>query len=491
MNKKNIVSATYNKALIGRSAELALLTESLNHKRPEFIAVYGRRRIGKTFLIRQAFQGQKNYIEVTGVRKAKAEVQIRNFLTAFDKCVKLPYGFTSKKSWSDVLELFTEWLEKQKSQVVLFLDELPWLVGKKNTLLSLIDFYWNTRWSKLNNFILVICGSASSWIIEKILHDTGGLYNRVTKRVHLHPFTLKETDAYLKSNNRKFSAAQVIELYLVFGGVPYYLDLLPKTISPAQAINQIIYEKLGQLHEEYDLLTQALFREPELHNQILSLLCKHRYGLSRTEIAKSLKISDGGGLTRSLLELENCDFIKGYLPFRKKAHWQYYRVIDEFTLFYNRWLRALKQKSLRLSKDFWLKQQGSSSFNAFCGYNFETICQKHVDEIISALGISGVSVETSTWKQQGSRDVGGTQIDLVLDRADKIINICEIKYNQIPVTITKKEAEHYLRRAEIFKAATRTRKTVNSVLISFTGARETEYFHRAFIRCLEADVFFR
>ena len=476
---------------IGREQEIKRLNECLNEPRAHLIAIYGRRRIGKTFLIRELFSKNTAYLEVTGVKGGSTDVQKDSFLSAYEKFLGKGIKLSRTQNWKEILNNLTEHLEKTKAKVVLFIDELPWLVTPRSGLLEEIDYFWNTRWSKINNLKVILCGSASSWMIEKVIHNTGGLYNRVTSLIHLKPFFLREVEEYLKARKFNYERKQIVELYLAFGGVPYYLNLLDKNKSPSENINSLIFTKDRELYREYDFLMEALFRDSENHEKILNLLVKNRYGLTRTEISNAIEKQDGGGLDRYLSELKACNFISEYVPFGKKKQGVYFRLVDEYVMFYKYFLEPQRSRGVEIPKDYWLKKLNTPSYNSLMGYNFETLCQKHIDSILEAMSIAGMQVDVSTWSYRAkSKKETGIQIDLVLNRADRVINLCEIKYNREPLVLSSKELSKYSERISLFKHYTKTKKSVNSILISNSGVIANNKIESTFIKILTCEDLF-
>lgn len=478
--------------IVGRTKEIKKLAECLNEQRAHFIAVYGRRRIGKTFLIREFFSKKARYLEVTGTKGGDTQVQIDSFLSCYEKLLGKGIKLSRDQTWREVLSNFTEHVKKTKTKFVLFIDELPWLVTARSGLLEEIDYFWNTQWSQLANFKIIVCGSASSWMIEKILHNTGGLYNRITGSIHLKPFLLSEVEEYYKKKKFIITRRQIIELYLAFGGVPYYLDFLDKNQSPSENINSLIFSQDAELYQEYDFLMESLFRNSDHHQGILNALAKNRYGLSRADIAKAIGKQDGGGLDRYLSELAACNFISEYVPFGKKKQGAYFRLVDEYIIFYKYFLQPLRSKGIKTPKDYWLKNLNTPKYNSLMGYNFETLCQKHVDSILEALSIAGMQVEVSTWNcKPKNKEEQGMQIDLVLDRADRVVSLCEIKYSRDPLVINSRELKKYSERSSLFKHYSKTRKAVNSILISNAGVIANSNLESAFVKVLTGEDLFR
>lgn len=465
--------------VIGRKRELELLSVVLNSRAAQFLAVTGRRRVGKTYLIRNFFKDKAQLMEVVGKKGAKKEESLELFIEALNQCFKLPVKVSPVTSWKIAFKSFTQALQQSTQPFVLFLDELPWLAGRDPELLSELDHYWNTIWSQQENFKLVVCGSATSWILDNIINNKGGLHNRLTAILHLKPFSLREVEEFLEAKQVKLSREQIISLYLCIGGIPYYLDWVKKNKSVPQIIQELCFSENGRLATEYESLLESLFAKSEMYPIILEALSKKRYGLTVGEISTLTKISRGGTLNAVLEELESCHFIKKYYPFGSSRRNSYYRLIDEFVMFHHKWIKPAKTKGIKLEKDYWLKRFNSQEFFSWAGYNFETICHKHVDAILLALGISGIKTEIAHWNFQPKKDLGlrknRYQIDLVIDRADKIINLCEVKYASAPLLIDKKLIEEIAEREAAFKLINQTKSHVISILISSHGVIGNNY----------------
>lgn len=460
-----------DKDIFGRDIELEILNKLISSKKAEFLAIYGRRRVGKTFLVRSACKGCKNYLEVTGKKKASNKEHLKIFAKAFSAKF-LSNTEISLNSWEAAFDLVYNQAEKNKEPFILFLDEFPWMVGKRSGLLETLDQYWNAHFSKLDNFKLVICGSASAWILKKIIHAKGGLHNRLTRILALEAFNLAKTKDYLlKKKQIVLSRDQLLELYLCIGGIPYYLDWVEAGLSASQVIQDLCFSANGILYKEFDSLFASLFEEDSGHQKIVEILAPRRYGLTRKEILKLVELSNGGGASKVLQELEASGFIKSYIPFAGSSRDKYYRLTDAYTLFYLNWIAKAKESGVRFPKDYWLLESGSQKFKIWSGYSFETVCFNHLDEILQALRIAGMKILPSTWRSQ-NQNGQNAQVDLVLERADRIVTLCEIKYNSAGISFNQKLKNEILKKQAIFKESTQTKFSVNSALISAGGILE-------------------
>lgn len=450
--------------IIGRKNEQYILNQILNSKEAEFLAIYGRRRVGKTFLIRQVYAEQLVF-QMTGIARANTTQQLGNFfyvIREMDKSVeqdKLP------KDWFGAFELLKHYLQKlNQPKKVIFFDELPWIDTSRSNFLSALEHFWNSWASGRPDLILVVCGSAASWMINKLINNRGGLYNRVTKRIRLLPFTLCETESFLRANKITLDRYQILQLYMVLGGVPFYLSEIRQGMSAFQEIDRLAFSRNGFLSTEYDNLYSSLFNHADRHISIIETLAGKPKGLSREGIVQFSGQKDGGALTTVLRELEESGFISKSYPFGKKIRDSIYRLSDQYSLFY---LKFIKDQH-PAGAGSWLSRIDSPAWRAWSGYAYESICLHHVNVVKKALGISGVYTEESSWIDK-ARSV---QIDLLIDRRDHVINLCEVKFTQQPFELTKAHKEEFEKKLFVFKDETRTRKSVFPTLITTFGLKE-------------------
>lgn len=460
--------------IVGRELEIASLRKVYNSKKAEFIAVYGRRRVGKTFLIRHFFKEQDCvFFQLTGIHNAALKTQLAQFtkeLEALYIHLGMKLDLKPPISWLNAFEMLEEAIKHSKKKVIFFFDEFPWMAGKKSKLLEAVDYYWNRYWVDNAKIKLVICGSAASWIIENILNNKAGLHNRVTLRLPIEPFTLRETQEYLKSQGVLLDRSQLLELYMCIGGIPFYLNAVQSGLSVTQNINKICFTKQGALADEFNNLFSSLFQQSDMHEKIVKLLAAHRQGMSRKKI-ELLMAYKGGGLTRVLKELVYAGFIEGFTSLAREKG-TYYKLIDEYTLFYLHWISpsSKQQRIKEVSTKFWEGAVQSTAWKAWAGYAFEAICFKHSEKIKKALKIPEDSV-ASTWQHVAKKSSGipGAQIDLLFDRNDGIISLCEIKYSTKKFRLDKEYARALLNKVEIYKKVTKTNKHVVLSMITTHG----------------------
>lgn len=456
---------------VGRKSEVAILQKALASQEPEMISVIGRRRVGKTFLVHNVFEGIIDF-EIAGIQKAEGNEQLRNFAARLREFFPKAIILQPPKDWLDAFMLLIELLKQKKVErkLVVFLDELPWLATHKSGFLKGLSFFWNS-WAVRQNIVVILCGSAASWMIRKILKDRGGLHNRVTKRIRLQPFNLAETKAYLESRNIVFDHYQLLHLYMALGGIPHYLKEVERGQSVVQNINRICFSQDGLLRDEFSNLYPALFDFPDYHNAIVRALSTKYSGMSRTEILKAADLPDGGRITRVLEELTESGFIQPFPSYGKKKKDKLYRLIDEYSLFYLRFI----EKNRHDSKEAWQALSQTQSYKVWSGYAFETICLKHVPQIKKALGISGIYSISSSFLKKATTEEPGVQIDLLIDRNDQVINLMETRFYNTEFTITKDYAAKLREKIRVFQESTRTKKQLFLTFITTFGLKENQH----------------
>lgn len=470
-------------AFYGREKELRTLEDAYKSSRPEFIAVYGRRRVGKTFLVRNAFMHKKNtdFFYVTGEKNGKISKQIANFTDEIGKTFIRPGAqLEAKDNWHDSFRLLTDYIESSnKKRIVLFFDEFPWMVTPKSELLETLEYFYNHLWSRDPRVKLIICGSSAGWILKNIVNNIGALYNRVTQRIHLEPFNLLQTKGYLAHRKVKLNNKQVTQIYMVLGGIPHYLDQVMSGISALQAIEELAFNKNSFLLTEFKNLYATLFGAGDGHIELAKIIAQHPYGIGFEELARSAShISSGGGLTRKLHDLIEAGFIERFKPYLHKKRGRIYKMTDEYSLFYFRWLEPIKESLLEkgMRRGYWEKIQHSQSWHTWAGYAFESLCYKHIPHISIALKLSPLAIPYA-WRHVSTKEPGndGAQIDLLFDRDDGAISVCEIKYTDRPFEIDKAYAERLNKKVEVFETVTKTKKQIFLAFVSANGLKKTIY----------------
>lgn len=453
----------YNYKMIGRAEQKQAMQLAINSKQSYFAAITGRRRVGKTYLIRQVYEKYFCF-SITGIQNAGMQIQINNFTQ------KIPAKYTKAvnkgkiTNWQQVfvaLKLYLESLSKKKKQVI-FIDELPWIATSKSGFVQFLAHLWNDYLSVEKHFILVVCGSATSWIKEKIMNDKGGFHNRVNLPIHLEPFTLAETKQFLLSKKIKLTDTGIAEIYMTLGGLPYYLDQIKRGESPTKAIERLCFSKTGILKNEYSNLYKALFSHWENHEAIVKALASKQTGMTRDELINKSKISAGGPFTRTMQDLILSGFVTENIPFGRNKRGVVYRLVDEYTVFYFKFIKGNEKKEAAI----WQQISNTQAYKIWKEYSFETLCMKHVNEIKTALGIKAVYTETSSYRKIGNKTEHGFQIDLIIDRKDAAINLCECKFYENNFEMTKKYAQEIKNRKATFKKATGTKKMLINTFIT-------------------------
>jgi len=459
--------------IIGRDAEKKILRDMLGSGEAELIAILGRRRVGKTFLVRNFYE-QNLVFEYTGVHEAGLEEQLHNFSNALQQAIGSAIPLASPTNWIQAFTFLSNFLRVKLTRgrsVVLF-DEFPWIQTPRSGFLSAFSHWWNTWASRQPSLKVVICGSAASWMIENILNDRGGLHNRVSRTIRLLPFSLKETEEFLVNRNIRLDQYQILQLYMAMGGIPQYLKQVGKGESTAQVIDKLFFEKSGLLKTEFANLYQSLFANASHHEAIVRVLAKKAQGLNRTEIIEACQFTTGGGTTRLFQELEESGFIMQYIPFGKTSRDSVYKLSDEYSLFYLKFIENARASG----SGTWHKIATGQSYNSWGGYAFEAICQKHVPQIKQALGIGSVYTEISGWRYNPKKGEKGAQIDLLLDRRDHCINLCEIKFSTDQFVIDKKYAEEFEKKINVFKTQTKTKKSIFPTMITTYGVVKNSHY---------------
>ncbi len=481
--------------IIGRQRELLILERLYTSHKAEFLAIYGRRRVGKTFLISRFFKPKSFYFEVAGIKKATTKVQLQNFAVELADVFFEGHMQPAPRDWQEAFTILRRQIEMIDSsqKVTIFLDELPWLASARSGFLQALDHVWNRYLSRMPNVILIVCGSAASWILKKIVNDQGGFYGRLTAEIRLEPYTLSETEQFCRAKGVELERKQIIELYMAFGGIPKYLDTIVRGKSPVQIIQEACFSPDAPLANEFGRLFSSLFDHSEMHLALVKALAKHREGLTQNELLEATGLNTGGSFSRILDELIASGFIAAIPNFEKKKREAQYRLIDEYSLFYLTWIQPSFEGSVKGTQEhYWQQAQDSPSYRAWAGYTFEGICLKHIKNILIGLGISGVSVKASSWRyhaHNGSTDQGA-HIDLVLKRADNCINLCEIKYAHAPFVVTKEYAEKLRFRKECFRRVTGTRCSLFTTMITPYGAVENAQYASAVDNQMTMEVLF-
>ena len=456
--------------LIGREKEKYILTDALTEEYSQFIAVYGRRRVGKTFLIRESYDDQFCF-QFTGAAKTSSRKQLLRFQVAL-----------KEQGLSDVTPL-TNWIiafselkrfinQQPEGKKVIFFDELPWMDAPRSGFLTELESFWNGWASARKDIVFVVCGSSTSWMVKKIIKNNGGLHNRLTRKVSLKPFTLRLCEELLQSRGIVLTRKQILEGYMIFGGVPYYWSLLNRGTSLVQEIDRLIFREDGELYDEFSMLYASLFNNPEPYIKVIGLLAKKKMGMTRLELIAAGKFEDNGRFSEILHDLEWCGFIRGYSVMGKNVKEEIYQLIDHYTLFYYEFINGKHH-----GKNYWQAMQGRPKYNTWCGLAFERVCLWHIDQIKIKLGISGVLTEEYAWRclPDKEKERKGVQIDLLIDRSDGIIDLCEMKYAKDKYSIDMNYERELIQRKTTFAEITKTKSAVHTIMVTTNGLAHNAY----------------
>ncbi|KAA6348893.1 hypothetical protein EZS27_003693 [termite gut metagenome] len=456
------------KNIIGRENEIKMLQDIYTSSVSEFVAIYGRRRVGKTFLVRETLQ-DKFVFDVSGLANATTRDQIVNFTLSLNRHAG-EQAFKPAQSWLYAFEQLIALVEKSKARrKVLFFDEIPWMDTHRSGFVTALEHFWNSWASARKDIVLIVCGSATSWIINKLINNHGGLHNRLTKTLYLKPFTLLQCEEYFSSRKISFNRYQIAECYMVMGGIPFYLSKIERGASVAQNIDQLFFSEDADLKNEFHNLYASLFKESDEYVRVVEALSAKAKGLLRDEIVKATKIKSGGGLTKILKNLEYCGFIRSYSAFGKKKRDVIYQLVDFYTLFYLKFVAENKYNDAH----FWTNSLDTPLRNAWAGYAFEMLALLHIDEIKQAMSIAGIQSGVAAWRSEKSSPAA--QIDLVIDRKDGVTNLIEMKFSTDKYVITKGYEENLRNKISVFKYETETKNAIHLVLLTTYGVVQNKY----------------
>lgn len=457
--------------LIGREKEAAFLEEAVEREESQLLAVYGRRRVGKTYLIRETLKDRFTF-QHAGIYKGTRKEQLNAFYAALRES-GLQGDFQEPENWFEAFQLLKQLIQQSsRRKKILFIDELSWMDTPKTDLIRALEHFWNAWASARNDVVLIVCSSATSWILKKVIHNKGGLYNRLTGQIKLNPFTLSQCRDYVAQKRLAFSDTQIMELYMAIGGIPFYWGLLKKGLSVAQNIDSLFFSETAPLKQEYEYLFASIFNKPEDYLKIIRALAMKRKGLSRNEILKATGLTGSGIFSQKLEELESCGFIREYHAFGKKSKDSLYQLMDPFILFYYHFLRSKPEDPF-----YWSHQINTPAVNTWEGLAFEQLCLLHIDQIRASLGITGILTDIASFSCPADPENGvyGSQIDLVIQRADRTVNLLEMKYSRSPYLITKGTYGDLRKKANDFIRVTKTRSAIHLTLVTPYGLAWNEY----------------
>lgn len=456
--------------MVGRKKEIEELLRSYKSFESEFVAVYGRRRVGKTFLIRNVFS-EKFAFQHSGLAKGGMKKQLRQFASSLRES-----GRTPSRPLADWMDAFDELKEVVRSssleKKVVFIDEMPWLDTPRSDFITALESFWNGWASARRDVLLIICGSAASWIVKKLFKNKGGLHNRVTRRIHLQPFTLAECQEYSKERGLSMSKRDIAECYMALGGIPFYWSYLEKGNSLPQNFDRMFFSDGAPLKNEFAELYSSLFKKTRIHLKVVEALGKKKVGMTREELLKHIKIASSGSISQCLAALEECGFIRKYKVIGTKKKF-IYQLVDCFTLFHFQFLCEMDGKD----EHWWSRTTSSPMQSNWRGLAFERLCLLHVPQIKATLGISGVLTNVYSWYHVAdSVYPTGAQIDLLLDRADNVINLCEMKYTSGPYAIDRAVDSMLATKVETFRCLSKTQKAIHLIFVTSRGLVRNSYW---------------
>jgi len=455
-----------NTNIVGREQEINRIRELYASKKPEFVALFGRRRVGKTFLVRELLE-EKFVFDLAGLAKSGLRKQLINFHYSLKKVASQDFEVPS--SWLEAFEQLIIYLETSPAErKVIFIDEISWLDTPKSFFLTALEHFWNGWACSKKDIMLIVCGSATSWIINNLINNHGGLYNRITASIQLNPFTLQETELFLRSKNIEWTHYQIAEIYMIMGGIPFYLEKIKQGTSVAQNVDNLFFSKSGELKNEFSNLYASLFDHAEDYEKIVEILSGNRLGLTRNEIIEKAKKKSGYRITTILNNLEYSGFIRSYSQLKRKNE-RIFQMLDLFTLFHFHFLHKKKSQDER----FWTNSLNTSQHNAWAGLSFEMVCLLHTPEIKKKLGIFGVQSAEYAWLNRSTEPA--VQIDLLIDRADNIVNLCEIKYANVRYAITKEYDEKLREKIESLRQDVAPRKAIHLLMLTTFGIKQNPY----------------
>lgn len=456
--------------IIGRKEEKARLQRAYDSEVSEFVTVYGRRRIGKTFLVRETFKDRFTF-QYTGIFNVRNRKQLEEFHTALvdqglDKAEDRP------KDWFEAFHQLEKLIGKSsESRKVIFLDELPWMDARNSELIKALEHFWNGWASARNDILLIICGSATSWIINKIFRNRGGLYNRVTCRIQLKQFSLHECEELARQRRLSLTRNMIIEGYMVMGGIPYYWTKLDPSKSIGRNINDLFLLSDGELHDEFNYIYASMFGSPDKYVKVIEALSGRKSGLTRDEIITRSRLETNGNLSRILEDLIECGFVRKYCHTDKKVRDAIYQLVDCFSLFHYQFI----VKAHNVDEDYWVKLMRTPAYSTWCGLAFERVCLLHTRQMKVALGISGIMSNIFSWHVKGNDEHPGAQIDLLIDRADNVVDVCEMKYAPDGYRMTAAVLDGIRMKMNVLRQYVPAKKYIEPVLITSNGVTRNRY----------------
>jgi len=476
--------------IIARKKEKKVLADILWSKSAELLAIYGRRRVGKTFLVRNFFESLDNviYFEMAGQKQESGEYaplkyQLGNFKYQFERTfskeIQVP------QSWQEAFNILKKEVDRfddANVKLILFFDELPWLCSPKSGFFEALDQAWNTSFERQHNVKVIVCGSAASWMLKKIVHAKAGFSRRITHKIQLPPFSLKETKEYLTFKGFDLSLMSIAEIYMIFGGIPYYLNFMNPHKSIYQNIEDECFDISGRLVDEYHLVFDSLFNHSNNHKKIVEFIASRQKGVLLKELTKQFSSLKGGSLSRIIDNLVGSSFIKKTAPLYNEKKGTTYRIIDEYILFYLKWIKSAPQSIIESPNTLYFQSIAQkNAYSSWKGFAFERLCLKHEYQIRKALGIHKILTMPSMvyfYDEQGKRS---SQIDLLFERADRVITICEMKYSETEYSLKKSDIKSMMHKKKDLRrylsAKKKGQKDIHICYITSNGVKHNQNFY--------------
>lgn len=467
--------------VIGREEELDTISRLYASERSEFLAIYGQRRVGKSFLIEEALGNKITFSAVGLYQKidkdspekveSYRQKQLAHFYNSLREYGLPKEGNLAPTSWMEALELLKKLLKsKRAKRKVVFIDELPWLAGPQSAeLLEELGHFWNSWAGMRKDIFLIVCGSATSWMVDNVLRDYGGLYGRITERIFLKPFTLAECERYWNKRGFHLSRFEIALTYMVIGGVPFYMDSIRPDRTMADNINAIYFDKDKARQEFKDVYT-SLYSSSETYIEVVRQLGKRFYGMTRDELLKAVEKKGGGTFTDILDNLIDSGIIRSYTLYGGPRKQTVYQLVDFFTLFYLRFVENTDFTS-------WRSVQRSKPFYTWAGNTFELLVLEHMPKLADALRIKEYATPFS-WRGK-TPDGEGVQVNLIIpattERADYI---CEMKFSEGKYTLSNDDAEEFARQIAALSIS-KIHKPTHSIYVALvTSLGVTDSKHR-------------
>lgn len=456
--------------IIGREKEIHRLKRVLEEQEAQLVIVYGRRRVGKTYLVNEFFDYKFDF-KFTGSYNHKKSEQLQNYILEFNRYTKEEHD--TPKDWTEAFFLLRDYLEQKDpgEKQVVFFDEMPWMDNQGSGFLSAFEWFWNSWGSTRKNLVFIVCGSATSWLIDKIDRNKGGLFNRRTCRLYIEPWNLYDTEQYLISRDIYWSRYDITVCYMIMGGIPYYLKLLDRELTLNENIDLMFFRNRSELWDEFDQLYRTLFSNSDKYIKIVEALSKKKKGLSRAEISAATKIPENGTLTKMLTNLIDSGFVRVNDTFGYKNYEKTFQLSDYYTLFYFRFIKDNYGKD----EHMWSNTNDNPARQVWQGLTYEQVCKDHIPQIKKKLGISGIMSTVSSWCKKGSDTEDGAQIDMLIDRRDHVISLCEDKFSTHEYEITKDYDASLKNKVAVFRDSTKTKKTIQVILITTYGLKKNCY----------------